>query len=479
MVLKMTMKHKERIARIFDAIAENGSSWMSRSCTYHDYLNNLIQQLAPDAGRVLELGSGSGDLLARFRRDQAVGIDISPRMVELAKERHPGFDFRHGDAEGLDIDGKFDTVIMSNLIGLSENVYECFKEANRLVDPRGRLIVVYYNHLWELALKGASALGLRAPIPSENWLPLAEVDNLLSLTGFQVVRSGRRMLCPKFIPLVSWFMNKVLAPLPLFQRLCLIEYVVARPLEQNLKDRSKELTCSIIIPTKDERGNIQDAIDRTPDLGRHTELIFVDGNSVDGTVEEIQRVIREHPERDIKFIPQGDGRGKADACRKGFEAATGDVFMILDSDLTTPPEDLPRFFEILASGKAEFVNGCRLVYPMEKDAMRFLNKIANYTFGRLFSWLIEQRIRDTLCGTKVLFRDDYLKIAANRKYFGEFDPFGDFDLLFGAARLNLKIVDLPVRYKERTYGEIKISRFRHGVLLLKMFLFGVGKLKCH
>lgn len=469
--------HKQRIARVFDEVAKKGDIWLSRSRTYHQYVTKLVSRLAPDPGRVLELGSGSGDLLASLPAKKALGIDISNGMVDLARKRHPDLEFRHGDAENLDLKETFDTVVMVNLIGQLENVYECFKVTRKLIDNRGQVIVVYYNHLWELALRVASTLKLRAPIPYENWLPLSEVEHLLALTGFQVVRGGRRMLCPKYIPLISWFLNTCVAQLPLFQTLCLIEYVVARPISDAVHSRADELSCSIIIPTKDERGNIQAAMDRTPKMGKHTELIFVDGNSKDGTVAEIERLIKEYPDRDIKLILQGDGRGKADAVRKGFAVATGDVLMILDSDLTMPPEDLPRFYEILASGQAEFVNGCRLVYPMEKDAMRLLNKIANHIFGRLFSWLLEQRVRDTLCGTKVLFRDDYLKIAANRKYFGEFDPFGDFDLLFGAARLNLKIVDFPIRYKERTYGEIKIDRFRHGLLLIRMFLFGMGKLK--
>ncbi len=476
--MKLSSK-KEKIARLFDQFAENSNQWIGRSNTYYRYLTKLVKHLVPDPRRVVEFGSGSGEMLAALAPKKGLGIDISSGMVELAKKRYGGFEFRAGDAEEPDIAEKFDTVLMVNLIGLLEDVYTSLKKAHGVLSERGRIVIIYYNHLWEPVLRLAAALNLRAPVPYENWLPLAEVENLLNLTGFQVVRSGRRMLCPKFIPFISWFLNTCIAPLPFIQRLCLIEYVVARPLKADVMSREKELSCTVVIPTKNEKGNIRDAIKRTPDMGKHTELIFVDGNSTDGTVEEIQLVISENPDRDIKFIPQGDGRGKADAVRKGFKIAGGDVLMILDSDLTMPPEDLPKYFQLIAEGKAEFINGCRLVYPMEKQAMRTLNKIANHFFGMAFSWLLEQRIRDTLCGTKVLMRDDYLKIAENRDYFGDFDPFGDFDLLFGAARLNLKIVDLPIRYKERTYGEIKIERFRHGILLAEMCLFGLRKLKCY
>lgn len=467
---------KQQIAELFDGFAEGQNRWAGRASTYYRYVEKLVKKLVPDPRRVLELGSGSGDLLNALSPSRGVGIDISAGMVALARKRHPHITFETGDVENPGLEGTFDTVLMVNLIGLLGDVYAGFKQARKHLDDRGRLVIVYYNHLWEPILRLATLLKLRAPVPYENWLPIAEVQNLLALTGHQVVRSGRRMLCPKFVPLISWFLNTCIAPLPLVNRLCLIEYVIARPAPVPDPEKASQLSCSIIIPTKDEKGNIENAIGRTDPLGRHTEYIFIDGHSTDGTIEEIEHVTKQYADRNIKFAFQ-DGKGKADAVRKGFDMATGDVLMILDSDLTMPPEDLPKYFEVITSGRAEFVNGCRLVYPMEQQAMRFLNKIANHIFGWLFSWLMEQRVRDTLCGTKVLLRDDYIRIAANRAYFGEFDPFGDFDLLFGAARLNLKIVDLPIRYRERTYGEIKISRFRHGLLLARMSVFGARKLK--
>ena len=188
-------------------------------------------------------------------------------------------------------------------------------------------------------------------------------------------------------------------------------------------------------------------------------------------------MIAAHPDRDVKLIRQGSGVGKGDAVRKGFAAATGDVLMILDADLTVPPEELPKFLKALASGRGEFVHGSRLVYPMEKQAMRFLNTLGNKFFSLAFTWLLDQRFKDTLCGTKVLYRRDYERIAAGRGYFGDFDPFGDFDLIFGAAKLDLKILEIPIRYRERTYGTTQISRFRHGWLLLRMCLFALRRIK--
>jgi glycosyltransferase involved in cell wall biosynthesis len=211
-------------------------------------------------------------------------------------------------------------------------------------------------------------------------------------------------------------------------------------------------------------------------MGRGTELVFVEGHSHDNTYETIKEVIDAHPEWRCQLLQQ-KGVGKGDAVRLGFEKANGDVLMILDADLSVPPEDLPRFYEVLRSGKGEFINGVRLVYPMEKEAMRFMNLVGNKFFSLAFSWLLEQKIKDTLCGTKVLWKKQYNTIVSNRRYFGDFDPFGDFDLLFGAAKLNLKIMEMPIRYRERSYGTTNISRWKHGWLLLKMVLFASRRIK--
>ncbi len=248
--------------------------------------------------------------------------------------------------------------------------------------------------------------------------------------------------------------------------------MIARP----LAGRQSEKSVSVVIPARNEAGNIEAALARTPEMGTWTELIFVEGNSTDDTWEAIQRVKENNSNRRIKIFQQS-GKGKGNAVRDGFAVAEGEVLMILDADLTVPPEELPKFYEAIVSGRCEFCNGSRLVYPMDEKAMQFLNLCANKTFGILFSWLLGQSVKDTLCGTKVLTKSNYQRIAQNRNYFGDFDPFGDFDLLFGASKLSLKILDLPIRYKERAYGETNIHRWKHGWLLLQMAIFAATKLK--
>jgi SAM-dependent methyltransferase len=464
----------------FAAAAELRARASEIDSYYQRQVQALQQTLIVPGSRVLDVGCGFGDLLAALPTSEAIGIDACARMVELGRERHPELDLRALDVERDPLpEGPFDAIVFSGSIGRLADIQTAFDRVKPLLAPRGRLIVSYYNFVWEPILKLAEQLGLKPRWPDQNWLSMSDIENLLFLSGFEVFRRGTDVLMPAPVPGVATLANRVLAKLPVVREFALIDYFVARVAPQAALPALADLpSVSVICPCRNERGNIRQAVFRTPVMGAGTELIFVDGNSSDGTVEEIESLMADYngPLR-LKLIHQGDGKGKGDAVRKGFAAASGDVLIILDSDLTVPPEDLPKFYGALVQGRGEFINGVRLVYPMEGEAMRFLNLLGNKFFSLALSWLLEQPVKDSLCGTKVLYRRDYETIASHRHFFGEFDPFGDFDLLFGAARLNLRIVDLPVRYRARTYGDTKISRFSHGWLLLKMTGFGFKKLR--
>jgi SAM-dependent methyltransferase len=462
------------LAQYMDALAPERDRWIERNRYYHDQLARIFSFFIPRGSSVLEVGSGTGQLLNALQPSRGLGVDVSPSMVRLAQQKYPHLEFRAGDIEQVAIDETFDYVVISDLLGFLHDVQGTFERVRRVCSPRTRVVLSFYNFLWEPLLSLGETLHLKARQPVQNWLGPLDVDNLLDIAGFEVIRRQPRLLMPKYVPVLSSICNRILVYLPLIEKLALTFVVVARTKPTAVQ---KPCSVSVVIPARNERGNIEAAVRRTPRLGSHTQLVFVEGNSSDGTAEEIQRVIAANPERDIVFVPQGGGRGKGDAVRKGFAAARGDILMILDADLTVAPEELPKFYNALMTGHGEFIHGSRLVYPMERQAMRSLNIVANKFFSIAFTYLVGQRFKDTLCGTKVLFARDYALIAANRAYFGDFDPFGDYDLIFGAAKLNLKIVEIPIHYYARTYGTTNISRFKHGWLLLKMSGFAMRKLK--
>jgi SAM-dependent methyltransferase len=460
------------IARFFDAFAPSEPRWRRRNRTYYRLVERICRFLVPPGQKVLEIGSGSGDLLAALDPSEGVGVDVSGEMVELARGRHPGLRFEHAAGENLELGDTFDYVVLGDLLPYVHDLLQLFARVSAHSHPGTRIVIHSYSRAWKPLIRLAEILRLKPPKPLRNWVAPEDVRNLLDLADFEVVTLSRRILMPKWVPLLSFLLNGFLANLWPFNHLCLTYWIVARP--RRMLDDSPSV--SVVCPCRNERGNVGEVVRRLPELGSSTELIFVEGGSTDGTREEIERQIELNPGREISLIGQS-GRGKGNAVREGFAAARNEVLMILDGDLSVRPEDLAKFYGICAEGRAELVNGSRLVYDIEPGAMRFLNVLGNKAFSRLFRAVTGQHVKDTLCGTKVLRRADYDRIAAGRAYFGDFDPFGDFDLLFGAARLNMKIADMPVRYQARTYGTTNISRWRHGWLLVRMAALAFWKFR--
>jgi len=461
----------------WDELAKDNDRRPTWGGYYRRRLAHVYRAFVAPGCRVLEVGSGFGDLLANLNATEAVGVDFSPEMVHRARTRYPDIRFICADAHDLSaaVDGPFDLIVLSDLVNDLWDVQEVLDQVAQLSTPRTRLLLNFYSRLWEPPLAIAGWMGLATRTLQQNWFTVEDISHLLQLTGFESIRHSAEILWPIDTPAVAPLANRFLVKIWPFRWFALTNMVLARPRAQALS-RITTPVVSVVIPARNEAGNIPEVFDRVPEMGAGTELVFVEGHSKDDTFAAIRREMASHPERRCVALQQ-TGTGKGDAVRLGFANASGDVLMILDADLTVPPEDLPRFYEALASGHGEFINGVRLVYPLEGEAMRFFNFIANKFFGMAFSWLLGQPVRDTLCGTKVLWKSDYELIAANRGHFGELDPFGDFDLLFGSARLGLKIVDLPVRYRARTYGTTNIQRWRHGVLLLRMVLLAARRLK--
>jgi glycosyltransferase involved in cell wall biosynthesis/SAM-dependent methyltransferase len=520
------------VASWFDRFAPTRRAWRARNAYYHREVARLARQVIPPGARVLLLGCATGDLLASLRPSFGVGIDISGQMVREASARwgHPGavpgstMVFVQGDAQELPFLNTFDYIVCSDLLGYLEDIQATLAGLHAVAHRRTTILVTSWNWAWQAALWVGERLGLKMPDPGQNWLGRNDIENLFALADLEVRSREAALLSPVDLSVIGSLVNRVLVNFSVLQHVALVHAWVVRP--KGFRPVAEPLTATVLVPCRNEEGNIRAAVERLPELGAHTELIFVDGASTDGTRAAILAEIeRYRGVRDIKLLDQVAGPdsqpdpnspfaattgfvngrfvvgslvgpteatlmptapsgpvtmlklGKGDAVRKGFAVASGEVLFILDADLTVPPEDLPKFLEPIAAGRAEFVNGTRLVYPLEDEAMGPINLVGNRFFSIVFTWLLGQPIKDTLCGTKVLRASDYRMLAANRAYFGDFDPFGDFDLLFGAARLGLKILEVPVRYRRRTSGYSKVLVFKHGILLLRMSVIGFRRLK--
>ena len=473
-----------RVETFYDRLGADRERWIARSRYYYDTLQHLLQVIIPPGMRVLDIGCGSGHQLAALRPSLGVGVDLSQAMLDLATRQHPDLEVHHEPAEQLSLPayevsdgaGGFDFVTLINVVGELADVLEAFKRLRPLVRADSRIVIVFYNHLWEPLVAPAARLGLKLDNPTQNWLSLENLRGFLHLAGFEVVKVGARMPCPKYIPGVAELMNDVIGRMPLLQRLGFIHFLVARPVLSHPRSPSA-YSCTVVVPCKNEEGNVPAIPPRVPRMGSFTEIVFVDDRSDDATAERVREVIAANPDRPIKLIA-GPGQGKGAAVRAGMAEASGDVLMILDADMTVMPEDLPAFFEAVTENRGEFINGTRMVYPLASDAMRTANILGNKAFAWLFSFLLEQRVTDTLCGTKVVMRHNYAKLLTARDYFGDIDRWGDYDWIFGAAKHNLKLVELPVHYVERVAGESKMTkRFRNGVVMLRMCWVALRKLK--
>jgi ubiquinone/menaquinone biosynthesis C-methylase UbiE len=460
----------------WNRIAEQSDHGGSLGTYYHQRLADVYKHVAPPGERILEIGCAQGDLLAALQPSFGVGIDFSQGMLIKARIKHPQIHFILCDAQDLCLGEEiFDLIILSDLLNDAWDVQTILDSVKSVTHPGTRLIINIYSRLWELPLSIVKKLHLARPELQQNWLTVADIRSFMRYSGFEVVKTWQEILLPLKIPLITPLCNQFLARIAPLNQLCLANFILARPYPAS-KRQSEKPSVTIVVPARNEMGNIERIFTELPDLPGDTEIIFVEGNSNDETYAAIAQCILDHPNIKARLFKQS-GSGKGDAVRQGFEQAHGDILMILDADLTVPPYYLDRFYDAIVTGKGELINGVRLIYPMEKQAMQFVNLVGNKFFSLAFTWLLGQPIKDTLCGTKVLWQVDYQRIVQNRSYFGDFDPFGDFDLLFGAARLGLKIMDLPVRYRDRTYGSTNISRWKHGMLLIRMLLFGAKRLK--
>jgi SAM-dependent methyltransferase len=465
------------LQRHFDWTAENDRKARAVQKDFHAQLLAVHRHHIPGNSRVLEWGCGSGELLRGLEPSVGLGIDVSPKMLEKAQagQNTASLRFEVGDLHHQKVEEEFDYIVLNYLTGYLSDVQQCFRNLLSSAGPKTRLHITSLNTPWLYPLQVAEGLGAVMKQPPSNWLSRQDITNLLELSGWEVIHWKTEQIFPFQWPLLSAFCNRFLVRLPLLRHLGITLHLVARP--RMAPEMKEEISCSVVVPARNEAGNIAAALQRIPVLGRRTEVLFVEGNSTDDTWEVIEREVAIYRGPHIVRAMKQPGRGKWDAVKAGFAAARGEVLVIQDADLTAPPEDLTKFYDAIASGVAEFANGSRLVYPMESQAMRFLNLLGNHFFANALSFVLSQPIKDSLCGTKMMSRRNYERAMKRIEEFGDFDPFGDFSLLFGASLLDLRIRDVPVRYRDRRYGQTNISRFRHGMTLMRMTWFGLRRIR--
>jgi len=457
---------KTEVKRHFDHIAKIYDKYKEKNRYYYDHIKRFLKEHIPAKSRVLDVGCGTGELLNHVDPGYGYGIDISDRMIKRAKEKFPHLLFETCDVENLAAPQKFEYVIMIDLLDHIHDIWDVLKGIESGVREGTILCLATINPGWQPVFTIAEKFKLKMPEGPHNFVPMNDIVNLLEIFDYEIVRKEMRFLIPKKIPFISEFVNGLIPKIPVLRNLCAVQAIVARK-RSNFRERP--YSCSVIIPCHNEAGNVEECARTIPQMGLGTEVVFVNDGSKDGTLEKIEHIANQNPH--VKVVTYPDNRGKGYAVREGFKAATGDILMILDADLTVPAEDLHEFYYVLAHDKAHFVNGSRLVYPLECQSMRTINLWGNQFFSMIMSWLLGQHVSDTLCGTKALFKEDYLKIKMGK------DKWGDYDLLFGAAKLNLKIAEVPIHYGQRLQGLSKMKTFRHGLLLIRMCFWGLFSIK--
>jgi SAM-dependent methyltransferase len=467
----MSTSLSDNLRTFYNKIAKNRKKYYYRNRFYHRSILKYFSMCIPKGSTVLELGCGTGDLIGQLHPSTGVGVDISDSMISIGQQKYPSIQFVCENAEAFETDMVFDYIIFSGIVGSVDNIQILLEKAMKWSSTDTRIFIDFYNPLWHPIIKLGEKIGLKMPELTKNWLSVDDLENFLYISGYQVIKRKYLMVFPKYIPVITYILNKIIGNLPIIRRLSLNNIVIARPANPLPEPETKK--CSVVITCRDEEGNIEGLVTRMPRMGLNTEIIFVEGHSRDNTVAVIEEMIRKYPEKDIKMLKQ-KGIGQGDAFRYGFDEANGDFVIWLEADLTTPPEEAIHFWNAYINNQGEYVNGSRFIYKMERSAMPLFNFLGNRFFGILFTTLLKQRFTDTLCGFKAISKKNYIKIRKQIDFFGDFDPFGDFELIFGAIKNNLKVAEIPVHYHPRQYGESKaygqsfFSFMKHAWLLIRM-----------
>ncbi len=450
---------------------------------FHQTLAAAFLECTVEKGCLLELGSGTGDLLAALHPQNGIGIDFSPQMIRIAEGRHntPNLQFLVKDARYFEPDSSPSVVVADYLLNYLADVQSTLTLVHKYLDPdTGLLVLSIQNTLWRPIISFGRALRLTHKGIPHSWISSHDVQNFLQLSKFEAIQQREEILWPFRTPFVDWLCNRFLARLPLLRHLSAVILFTARPISMDPGSRANPVRISLIVPARNESGHLRELLPRIPKPTPNIEIevVLIEGNSTDDTWDVIEEIAASEDATHfhIQTLRQS-GKGKWNAVQEGIAAATGEICIIQDADLTAPPEDLSKFFEVLTTDGYRFASGSRLVYPMEEDAMKWLNLLGNRFFAALVSFIIRRPVKDSLCGTKAFYKSDFTRMKERLPEIYHADPFGDFFLFFGASALQLRSAEIPIRYRARTYGETNISRWRDARKLLRLCWIGALRLR--
>ncbi len=345
-----------------------------------------------------------------------------------------------------------DTVVISD-IEHQLNPAKNLLNLSRIVGDNTKIILLSKNMVWMILIKILKLFFSFSP-KKNNFLPSSYLDNLYSSCNLELIRQEKIIALPINIPFLTKIINRIFR-LPLLNFFCMSNIAI---LKKKIKNSSnhKDLKISFIIPCKNEQDNIKVFEQKINENTEPDEYLFGDDNSSDKTSDEIDKLIEKLSDKKIiKY--NGPGICKSENVYKGIDLSSGDIIVIYDADHTVSFEDIKFSVSIMKKTNVDFINCTRMIYPQKDGAMKFANFIGNTIFASLFSLLFKKKITDTLCGTKIFYKKDWEKIKENTSQWGMKDLWGDFDLLIGAYKNNLKITEVPVTYYERRENETKMT----------------------
>tara|TARA_B110000977_G_scaffold125183_1_gene160299 strand:+ start:1495 stop:2904 length:1410 start_codon:yes stop_codon:yes gene_type:complete len=326
-------------------------------------------------------------------------------------------------------------------------------DLNEKIDNECRVIVLSKSIFWSTLINFYKKIKNIGP-DKNNFLPYSNLRKIFLNTNFEIVKNEKIIFFPFQFSLLTKFINQIFR-FPVLNFFCMINLTVLKKVQKkNYQAEGKKI--SFIIPCKNEGGNIKFFYEKIINSTINAEFLFGNDNSSDNTLDEIKKLQQAIPNKEIK-IYDGPGVCKSENVYKGINLASGEIILIYDADLTVSFDDLVNSINLLLKTDADFINCTRMIMPQQKNAMKFLNFYGNLFFAFLFSILFKQKITDTLCGTKIFFKKDWEQIKKYNNTWGAKDLWGDFDLLLGAYKNNLKIVENPISYTDRKEDETKMT----------------------